>query len=278
MFRVTEQGEVVSLKYANRGTAAYQVELLAASVVEHALVSESERALQPVHEFDEAMESLSGLSWTTYHELMASEGMLDYLTAASPLEELALLNIGSRPARRTQAKTLADLRAIPWVFAWTQNRHLVTGWYGVGSALRSFLEVRREAGLDLLQRMFRDARLFRTVMDEVEKTLLAVDLDIARGYASLVPDAALRESVFGRIEREYRLTCEMVLRVSGESEIAGRFPQYRRRLARRLKTLNQVSREQIGLLRLYRSGGDEEVRNALLLTINCAAAGFGATG
>jgi phosphoenolpyruvate carboxylase len=277
-FRVTEQGEVVSFKYANRGTAAYQAELLAASVIEHALVSERERALVPVHEFDEAMESLSGLSWTAYHDLMRTEGMLEYLSAASPLEELALLNIGSRPARRTQARTLSDLRAIPWVFAWTQNRHLVTGWYGVGSALQAFLDVRRDQGLDLLRRMFRDARLFRIILDEVEKTLLAVDLDIARSYAELVHDPVLRDSIFARIEREYRLTCEMVLRVSGASQIAERFPQYRRRLLRRLTTLNQVSREQVGLLRQFRAGGEEEVRNALLLTINCAAAGFGATG
>jgi phosphoenolpyruvate carboxylase len=277
-FRVTEQGEVVSLKYANRGTATYQAELLAASVIEHALVSERERALIPVHEFDEAMESLSGLSWTAYHDLMHSERMLEYLTAASPLEELALLNIGSRPARRTQAATLSDLRAIPWVFAWTQNRHLITGWYGVGSALKAFLDVRREAGLDLLRRMFRDARLFRIILDEVEKTLLAVDLDIARSYAELVDEPQLRDSIFGRIEREYHLTCEMVLRVSAGAEIAERFPQYRRRLQRRLKTLNQVSRQQVSLLRQFRAGGDEEVRNALLLTINCAAAGFGATG
>jgi phosphoenolpyruvate carboxylase len=277
-FRVTEQGEVVSFKYANRGTAAYQAELLAASVIEHALVSERERALIPVHEFDEAMESLSGLSWTAYHDLLHSEGILEYFTGASPLEELALLNIGSRPARRTQAKTLSDLRAIPWVFAWTQNRHLITGWYGVGSALKAFLDVRRESGLDLLRRMFRDSRPFRIIMDEVEKTLLFVDLDLARSYAELVDDPGLRDSIFGRIEREYRLTCEMVLRVSGDAVIAERFPQFRRRLQRRLTTLNQVSREQVGLLRQFRAGGDEEVRNALLLTINCAAAGFGATG
>jgi phosphoenolpyruvate carboxylase len=277
-FRVTEQGEVVSFKYANRGTAAYQAELLAASVIEHALVSERERALVPVHEFDEAMESLSGLSRTAYHELMSTNGMLDYLTAASPLEELALLNIGSRPARRTQARTLQDLRAIPWVFGWTQNRHMVTGWYGVGSALKAFLDVRGASGLDLLRRMFRDARLFRIILDEVEKTLLAVDLDIARSYADLVADAALRDSIFGRIEREYRLTCEMVLHVSGAAGVAERFPQFRRRLQRRLTTLNQVNREQIGLLRQFRAGADDEVRNALLLTINCAAAGFGATG
>jgi phosphoenolpyruvate carboxylase len=246
--------------------------------MEHALVSEYEAELRQVPEFDEAMESLSGLSWTTYHDLMAGEGMLDYLTAASPLEELALLNIGSRPARRTQAKSLADLRAIPWVFAWTQNRHLLTGWYGLGSALNAFLEVRQAPGLALLQRMFEQSRLFRMILDEVEKTLLAVDLDIAREYAGLVDDRALRERVFDRVEREYRLTCAMVLQISGARDIAERFPQYRRRLERRLKTLNQVSREQIGLLRRFRAGGDEDVRNALLLSINTAAAGFGATG
>ena len=105
-FRVTEQGEVVSFKYANRGTAAYQVELLGASVVEHMLRSPREAALVPVHEFHEAMEALSGTAWSAYRGLMETPGMLAYLQQSSPLEELSLLNIGSRPARRTQAQTL----------------------------------------------------------------------------------------------------------------------------------------------------------------------------
>ncbi len=277
-FRVTEQGEVVSLKYSNRGTAAYQVELLAASVLEHALISGHEQALIPVHEFDEAMESLSALSRTAYLKLIHSPQLLEYLTAASPLEEFALLNIGSRPARRTQARTLEDLRAIPWVFAWSQNRHMITGWYGIGSALKAFLDVRAERGAELLQRMFRDSRLFRVILDEVEKTLLAVDLQIARQYASLVEDAAVAERIFGQIEAEFQLTIRMILRITGDSGIAARFPQFRRRLSRRLHTLNQVSREQVGLLRSYRAGGADDVRDALLLTINCASAGLGATG
>ena len=277
-FRVTEQGEVVSLKYANRGTAAYQVELLATAVIEHVLKSEREAALIPVHEFDEAMEAISGTSWTAYRKLMELPTMLAYLQASSPLEELSLLNMASRPARRTQAKTLADLRAIPWVFAWTQNRHMLPGWYGVGSGLKAFLDVRKERGLDLLQRMFRDSRLFRMVIDEVEKTLLQVDLSIAREYSGLVADAEVRETIFSQVEREYQLTCEMILRVSGDSGIAERFPQFRRRLTRRLKTVNQVSREQVHLLRQWREGGGEDVRTALLLSINCAAAGLGATG
>ena len=121
-FRATEQGEVVSLKYANRGTAAYQIELLSAAVAEHMLKSERETALIPTHEFDEAMEAISGTSWAAYRQLMEHPEMLAYLQGSSPLEELSLLNIGSRPARRTQAKSLADLRAIPWVFSWSQNQ------------------------------------------------------------------------------------------------------------------------------------------------------------
>jgi phosphoenolpyruvate carboxylase len=155
---------------------------------------------------------------------------------------------------------------------------MITGWYGIGSALKAFLDVRGSSGEDLLQRMFRDCRLFRVILDEVEKTLLAVDLEIARAYAFLVGDPVVRETVFERIEAEYQLTVQMILRVTADGELGARFPQYERRLLRRLKTLNQVSREQVGLLRLFRESGTDEVRDALLLTINCASAGLGATG
>jgi len=277
-FRVTEQGEVVSFKYANRGTAAYQVELLGASVLEHVLRSERETALIPVHEFHEAMEALSGAAWSVYRRLMELPAMLAYLRESSPLEEFSLLNIGSRPVRRTQAKTLGDLRAIPWVFAWTQNRHMLSGWFGVGSGIKAFLDVRKERGLELLRRMFREARLYRLIIDDVERTLLQVDLSIAREYAGLVEDESVREPIFSCVEEEYRLTCEMILRISGDAAVAGRFPQFRRRLERRLKTINAVSREQVHLLRAHRAGSSEELRTALLMSINCAAAGLGATG
>jgi phosphoenolpyruvate carboxylase len=281
-FRATEQGEVVSFKFANRGTAQYHIELLAASVLEHTLKSEREEALAPKGEFDEAMEAISGASQAAYARFAAHPDLITYFQAASPLEELTLLNIGSRPARRFGAKSLHDLRAIPWVFAWAQNRQMVTGWYGVGSAIAAFLEVRKERGLELLRRMFKESRLFRLIIDEVEKTLAQVDLDIARGYASLVYDAAVRETIFSMIEQEYQLTTQMVLKVSGAAEIAERMPQFRARLARRLPSINQVGRQQIALLRQYRQADSEAARQAcqvpLLLSINCIAAGFGATG
>jgi phosphoenolpyruvate carboxylase len=280
--RITEQGEVVSFKYANRGTAQYQIELLAASVVEHTLKSEREEALMPTAEFDEAMEALSGAAQAAYRGLVDDPDLLPYYQAASPLEEISLLNLGSRPARRFGARSLSDLRAIPWVFAWSQNRHFVPGWFGVGSGILTFLQVRGPRGTALLQRMFSDSRLFRLIVDEVEKTLSYVDLDVAQEYAELVPDSRVRGAVFPRIEEEYHRTVEAVLRITGARELAERFPRFRRKLARRLPTLNQISRQQIELLRRFReSGGDtsqEELLSALLLSINCIATGFGATG
>jgi phosphoenolpyruvate carboxylase len=280
--RITEQGEVVSYKYANRGTAQYQIELLAASIVEHTLKSEREEALVPTAEFDEAMEALSGAAQAAYRQLIDHPDLLTYFQSASPLEEIALLNMGSRPARRFGARSLGDLRAIPWVFAWSQNRHFVPGWFGFGSGVLTFLQVRGDRGAALIQRMFRDSRLFRLIVDEVEKTLSYVDLALAREYADLVAESRVRDEVFRLIEAEYRRSVEAVLRISGGGELNERFPRFRRRLARRLGTMNQISRQQIELLRRFReSGGDrtqEEQLSALLLSINCIAAGFGATG
>ncbi len=280
--RITEQGEVVSFKYANRGTAQYQIELLAASVVEHSLKSEREKALVPTAEFDEAMEALSGAAQASYRQLIDHPDLLAYYQAASPLEEISLLNMGSRPARRFGARSLSDLRAIPWVFAWSQNRHFIPGWYGVGSGILTFLQVRGPRGTALLDRMFTESRLFRLIVDEVEKTLTYVDLDIAREYAELVPEASVRSNILGLIEDEYQRTVEAVLRISGGKELVERYPRFRRRLARRLPTINQVSRQQIELLRRFRASGSdttqEEQLSALLLSINCIAAGFGATG
>src|SRR5207244_1118714 len=273
--RLTEQGEVVSFKYANRGTAAYQTELLAASVLEHSLKSEREQALVPTTEFDEAMEALSGPAHAAYRRLLEHPRLVDYFQAASPVEEIALLNIGSRPARRTGIRTLADLRAIPWVFAWTQNRHFIPGWYGLGTGLATFLDVRGSRGEALLTRMFSDFRLFRLIMDEVEKTLAYVDLDLAQPRIG-------DQEIFSLVTDEYHRTVAVVRRLTGCTVLAERFPQFRQRLANRLPTLNQVNRQQIELLRRHRATAAEKPPEdglaALLLSINCIAAGFGTTG
>ncbi len=284
MMRLTEQGEVVSSRYANRGTAAYHLELLSASVIEHTLKSSMEDALKPNPQIEEAMAALSDLAYSAYRQLAEHPGLVTYYQAASPVEELGLLNIGSRPARRFGANSLSDLRAIPWVFAWTQNRHLVPGWYGVGTALTEFLKVRGDDGRELLARMFEQSRLFRLIIDEVEKTLAQVDIDIARAYSELVPDRAAGDEIFALIASEYERSVAGVLALSGGEEPADRFPRFRRRLARRLPALNAINEQQVRLLRAFRENPEKDAAEKLeqtvplLLSINCIATGLGWTG
>ncbi len=279
--RITEQGEVVSSKYANEGTAEYQMELLTSSIFAHTLKSLDEEQLRPEPEFEEAMEALSSLSYAHYRQLAEKQGLVDFYSAASPVEELAKMNIGSRPARRFGAKTLGDLRAIPWVFAWTQNRMLVPGWYGLGTAIDSFLKVRADEGLKLLQDMFNTSRLFRLVIDEVEKTLSLVDLDVARKYSEMVKDEDIRNDIFSMIEGEYQRTVNAVFSITGDKELGTRFKRFRRKLNRRSDILHQAGLEQVDLVKRVRQRGDQADINdliPLLLSINCISAGLGWTG
>ncbi|HIF50487.1 MAG TPA: phosphoenolpyruvate carboxylase [Thiotrichaceae bacterium] len=280
--RITEQGESVSSKYANEGSAQYHMELLASSVFEHTIKSMDEEELKPQPHFDAAMESISELAFTKYRELAETEGLVNYYNAASPVEELAKMNIGSRPAKRFGANSLSDLRAIPWVFAWTQNRHLVPGWYGVGSALKNYIDKEGEKGEALISEMFKESRLFRLVIDETEKTLSLVDLEVAKSYSELVEDEALRDTVFNMVMDEYKLTIEMVLKLSGEEKLCQRFKKFNRKLNRRIPVLHQSGLEQVKLVEAFRGraeGSDPlEGLVPLLLSINCISAGLGWTG
>jgi phosphoenolpyruvate carboxylase len=280
--RVTEQGEVVSFKYANRGTAQFQMELLAASVMAHG-VGPGADGPQPRREHAEAMGELSALSHAAYRELVEHPGLVAYYALASPVEELALLNLGSRPPRRAGAGALSDLRAIPWVFAWTQNRHLVPGWYGVGSAIAAYAGRHGRVGEARLRAMFEQCRAFRLVVDEVEKTLAQVDLDVGRAWAELVPDKRTRYEILARVEDEHHRSLDAVLRVTGGQRLLDRFPRFRRRLSRRLPALARVGLEQVQLVRRFREAragapGAEELLTPLRLSMSCVAAGLGWTG
>jgi len=278
--RLTEQGEVVSYKYGTRDAALYQLELLSASVLAHTLGRGME---EPSPEFAEAMEALSGAAFAAYRGLVEHPAFFRYYSAASPLEELAALNLGSRPARRSSARALVDLRAIPWVFAWTQNRHCVPGWYGVGSALGAFTQIRGARGDALLRRMVAEFPLFQLILDEAEKTLLQVDRPLMRAYAELVAGAEDREAILALIETELERTVQSILNLTGAKTVGERFPHYRERIEHRRAMLDRVGHEQIQLLRAVRDGSaDPEQRSAslsaLLFSINCIAAGFGTTG
>lgn len=274
--RLTEQGEVVTAKYANTGTAAAQLELLASSVLRHSVSPQ----LEPVDpEIDDAMEALASLSQTAYTGLIQAPGFLDYFNQASPVDELAMLKIGSRPARRFGAASLDDLRAIPWVFAWSQNRHMITSWYGFGSALTQFAEIRGTRGAALLQRMYHDAPLFRLMVDEIEKTLLLADMDIARDYAALLHDRAVAERIHDQIAVEHARSAGFIEQLTGQP-LAERFPRHRERVARNADALRAAHKLQISLLHRVREdgAGHSEARIHLMQTMNCISAGLGWTG
>lgn len=281
--RVTEQGEVVSSKFANRGTGLYQLEILAASVFAHTVKSPNEAELKDIPEFSEALEALTGMSQASYSGLINEPGFIDYFHQASPVEELSLLKIGSRPARRFGARDISDLRAIPWVFAWSQNRHLLTNWYGIGSALNSFVNVRGDAGLELLRQMFERSRFFRLVVDEVDKGLYQSDMDIGCLYAGLVQDREVGERIYRKISAEYALTRRMISEVNGGLKLSERFPAFKRHFDRIRPQMDSIHRLQVQLLREVRAqdgatANPKRAVNALLLSINCISAGLGWTG
>lgn len=281
--RVTEQGEVVSSKFANREVAEQQMELLAASVLSHTLFSEQDPNLQKRGEYDEIMEVLSATSQIKYRGLVETPGLVDFYQYASPVEELTLMKIGSRPARRFGASSLDDLRAIPWVFAWTQNRLMVPGWYGYGSAISHLLNEQGDNGLAMLHEMFEKCPIFRLITDNVEKMLFLTDFDVANEYASLVEDQDSCKEIMGLIQSERELTEQMLLKITQEAELCKRFPNFHGTMVARIEGIKQIGLEQVKLVQQFRDPDSTKVTAQenlvpLLLSINCVAAGLGWTG
>ncbi len=277
--RVTEQGEVVSSKFANRGTAQHNLEILAASVFVHTLKSIDEPELKVNSEHQNAVEWIAKASFRHYRKLAEDKALLDYFHQASPVEELANLKLGSRPARRFGAKGIGDLRAIPWVFAWSQNRHLLTGWYGLGYAFDDFLVPRGAEGMALLRDMYNRSRGFRLAVDEVEKSLYLADMSVAEQYAELVTDRTSAERIYALIRHEHQRTSRTILELTGESRLCERFEGLQRRFERVRPMVDQANRWQVQLLKQTRKGqADEKLMMPLLMTMNCVAAGLGWTG
>ncbi|MFK7997137.1 MAG: phosphoenolpyruvate carboxylase [Granulosicoccus sp.] len=274
--RLTEQGEVLSARYANRGSAVSHLELLLSSAVEHRLLK-PERKMNP--EFEDALAALAGISQTAYTQLINTENFLDYFQQASPVEELANLKIGSRPARRFGANSLDDLRAIPWVFAWSQNRHLITGWYGFGTAIESFVSIRGLQAKQLLRDMFRSSEFFGLLVDETEKTLYQTDLAIATQYASLVDNQETRARILKLIYDEYEKSVAAVRMISESNTLAFRFPEFQHQFRRYTNDLDRVHALQIELLRDARKNENETSASIpLLQSMNCISAALGWTG
>jgi phosphoenolpyruvate carboxylase len=225
------------------------------------------------------MESLAGHALRAYRSLVReTPGFIQYFRDSTPLAEIAALNIGSRPASRRATEKLEDLRAIPWVFSWSQCRLMLPGWYGFGSAVEAWLAA-KSGSLEELREMQRGWPFWRSVLSNMDMVMAKSDLGIASRYAELVPDAKLRKEVFGRISEEWQRTRRYLLEITGQSDFLGDSPALARSIRNRFPYLDPLNHLQVELLRRYRAGDtDERTRRAIHLTINGVAAGLRNSG
>ncbi|HEX4022354.1 MAG TPA: phosphoenolpyruvate carboxylase [Acidobacteriaceae bacterium] len=281
--RLTEQGEVLHWKYSDVVLAERNLELMVAASLDALARPEARRADghrtgQMRDGWEQAFDAMSATAYTFYRKNIPEDpAVLQYFSEATPVNELENARIGSRPSRRAGKNSFGDLRAIPWVFGWTQSRHMVPAWFGVGHALEIYSQ--QPGGLELLREMMREFPLFIDLVRNVEMALAKADLGIARLYASLVQDATVREGVFRKIEAEFERTRQMVLAVTNQKTLLESNPVLARSILVRNPYVDPMSLIQVELLRRKRAGDNQPaVQRAIAATINGIAAGLRSTG
>ncbi|MCK1401016.1 phosphoenolpyruvate carboxylase [Bradyrhizobium sp. 4] len=276
--RITEQGEIISSKYSNAEVGRNNLEILAAATLEASLLHPRQSA--PRREYLIAMDELSSLAFKAYRGLVyETDGFVDYFWASTVINEIATLNIGSRPASRKKTRAIEDLRAIPWVFSWAQCRLMLPGWYGFGSAVEQWIAEHPDKGMPFLKELYKEWPFFRMLLSNMDMVLAKSSIAIASRYAELVPDEALREKIFGRIRREWHSCIETLLDIMGQDRLLQGNPLLERSVRHRFPYLDPLNHVQVELLKEHRAQNpDEQVLRGIQLTINGISAGLRNTG
>ena len=277
--RLTEQGETIAQKYANQATASYNLELLLAGVVRATLAEQIGSSHR--HALEPTMDQLAAWSREVYSDLLATEGFVTFFRQATPVDALEESRIGSRPSRRTGRPTLTDLRAIPWVFSWSQARIVLPGWYGVGSALSRLQQHDSTAFATLQQQLINWAPL-HYILSNAATSIAMADPEVMIWYTELVENPTLRDTMTQRILMEYETTYRMLELLYG-GPLAERRPNIHAMMQLRNPALRMLHHQQVSLLRRWRkrkadSGDGVELLPEILLTINAIAGGLGSTG
>jgi len=282
--KITEQGEVLSSRYAMKGIAYRSLEQATGALITAAYLSRNpaqERSTES--EWEEIMRDISVDAQTKYQDLIFRDpDFMTFFKESTPLPEVGELNIGSRPSKRKGSDRFEDLRAIPWVFAWTQSRYLLPAWYAAGTAFSKFVNG-DPARLETLRTMYREYSFFKSLIDNLQMALGKADLMIARQYAGMIEDAAIKDRIFSQIEEEYAKTQEMILNITGQDEILDNVPVIQESIRLRNPYVDPLSYLQVQLLTELRSlraqnEDDAELLREVLLTINGIAAGLRNTG
>jgi len=269
--RITEQGEVIAAKYAEPRIAHRNLETLLAATLEATLL-DTEGLGELAEPAYEVLDDLAARAQRAYAELVhETPGFVEYFKASTPVSEIGALNIGSRPTSRKPTTSISDLRAIPWVLAWSQSRVMLPGWYGTGTAFEQWIADGDdgEARLEVLQDLYRRWPFFATVLSNMAQVLAKSDLGLAAHYAELVEDEALRRRVFGKIADEHERTIRMHKLITGHDDLLADNPALARSVFNRFPYLEPLNHLQVELLRRYRSGDDDElVQRGILLTMS----------
>ncbi|MDP2005085.1 MAG: phosphoenolpyruvate carboxylase [Rubrivivax sp.] len=280
--RLTEQGEVIASKYANPDIGHRNLETLVAATLEATLLHPTKPAPKA---FLDAAASISEGSFQAYRKLVyGTPGFTDYFFAATPIREIAELNIGSRPASRKATRAIEDLRAIPWSFSWGQCRMGLPGWCGFGSAIEAFIAAGpREERVALLQRMHKQWPFFRTLLSNLDMVLAKSDLRIAARYVELVDDKKLARRIFTLLRAEWQRAHDALMLITGQTETLQGNPALARSIAHRFPYLDPLNHLQVELMRRYRQRregqeGLERIQRGIHLSINGIAAGLRNTG